>query len=40
LNRGARKKIASTAANESWKPGSSALYGFHASRAAAATMRA
>ena len=25
VNRGARKKIASTAANESWKPGSSAL---------------
>jgi hypothetical protein len=40
LKCGASRKIAKTAANESWKPGSSALYGLHASRAIAATTSA
>ena len=38
--RGATRKIASTAANDSWKPGSRALYGLHASRTIAVTSRA
>ena len=31
--------MAATAANESWNPGSSRLYGFHASNTAAPTSR-
>ena len=35
----AAPKIAATALNESWKPGSRRLYGFHASRTTAPTSR-
>ena len=38
--RGTIVKIAATAANESWKPGSKRLYGFQPSSATAATSRA
>ena len=38
--RGTTTKIAATAANESWKPGSSADRGIHASRISAPTARA